>query len=120
MAVGWMTALKLVPWGDVIEAAPQIAQAAGKLLRRPGKAPQAIATPAPGASAQEQLDALRQQLARLEEEQRASAALIESMAGQQAQLVAAVGALRTGALRLAWACAVLLACVVVLAVARWI
>lgn len=26
--VGWVTALKLVPWGDVIEATPQILQAA--------------------------------------------------------------------------------------------
>ena len=30
--VGWVTALKLVPWGDVIEATPQILQAAKKLL----------------------------------------------------------------------------------------
>ena len=32
MAVGWMSALKLVPWGDVIEATPQIMQAARKLI----------------------------------------------------------------------------------------
>ena len=32
MAVGWVTALKLVPWGDVLEATPQILQAAKKLL----------------------------------------------------------------------------------------
>ena len=38
--VGWVTALKLVPWGDVIEATPQILQAAKKLLgaTRKGKA----------------------------------------------------------------------------------
>ena len=32
MAIGWMTALKLVPWGDVIEATPQILQAARRLM----------------------------------------------------------------------------------------
>ena len=32
MAVGWVTALKLVPWGGVIEATPQLLQAARKLM----------------------------------------------------------------------------------------
>ena len=39
MAVGWMSALKLVPWGDVIEATPQIMQAARKLISNTRKAP---------------------------------------------------------------------------------
>ena len=32
MAAGWVAALKLLPWGDVIEATPQSLQAAKKLL----------------------------------------------------------------------------------------
>ena len=38
MAVGWVTALKLVPWGDVLEATPQILQSAKKLLAPRAKA----------------------------------------------------------------------------------
>jgi hypothetical protein len=36
--VGWVTALKLVPWGDVIEATPQILQAAKKRCAMTGLA----------------------------------------------------------------------------------
>ncbi|MDP3225514.1 MAG: hypothetical protein Q8M96_20455, partial [Rubrivivax sp.] len=31
MAIGWMTVLKLVPWGDVIKNAPAVAEGARKL-----------------------------------------------------------------------------------------
>ncbi len=34
MPIGWLTALKLVPWGDVIEATPQAVKAARALLQR--------------------------------------------------------------------------------------
>ena len=34
MAISWIAALKLVPWGDVIEAAPHVLKAAKGLLRR--------------------------------------------------------------------------------------
>ena len=34
MAISWITALKLVPWGDVIEATPQVVKAAKSLLRK--------------------------------------------------------------------------------------
>lgn len=32
MAIGWLTALKIIPWGDVIEHAPKVLNAARKLL----------------------------------------------------------------------------------------
>jgi len=34
MAIGWLTALKIIPWGDVIEHAPKVLNAARKLLDR--------------------------------------------------------------------------------------
>ena len=34
MAIGWLTALKLVQWGDVIEATPQAVKAARALLQK--------------------------------------------------------------------------------------
>ena len=99
----WMTALKLVPWGDVIEATPQILQAAKKLMGKTGadRADPAASgslttgddntSPAPHAV---QLQQLRDRVAQLEQEQRDSAALIQSLAEQNAVVIKAVEALR--------------------------
>ena len=43
MAIPWIAALKIIPWGDVIEHAPKVLNAARKLLDK-NKAP---ATPVP-------------------------------------------------------------------------
>jgi hypothetical protein len=113
MAV-WLTALKLVPWGDVIEATPQILQAAKKLM---GKTRASSAEPLAGALAdagvsastplEAQVQGLAQRVALLEQEQRDSAALIESLAEQNAVVVRAVEALRKRSQRLAAAVGVL-------------
>ena len=101
MAVGWMTALKLVPWGDVLEATPQILQAARRLLGSTRPTPGGTATtPTAPASAASQIDTLQQQVLALEAEQRASAVLIQSLAEQNAQLVSAIDALRVRGQRL--------------------
>ena len=34
MAITWLTALKVIPWGDVIQHAPKVLSAARKLLDR--------------------------------------------------------------------------------------
>ena len=104
MAISWITALKLVPWGDVIEATPQVVKAAKSLLRKKD-AEQAVG--AQPAAAGEPLAAPQ------------SLELIEKLAEQNAQIVATVGALRTGAQRLAWACAILGACVAGLLIHAW-
>ena len=107
----WMTALKLVPWGDVIEATPQILQAAKKLMVKTGAnntqpAAGTLTTgddnpsPAPHAV---QLQQLRDRVAQLEQEQRDSAALIQSLAEQNAVVIKAVEALRQRNQRLTWA-----------------
>ena len=114
MAVGWVTALKLVPWGDVLEATPQILQAAKKLLgsTRQGTADAAAGTLAgPGDAATPpvalQLQQLRERVARLEQEQQESAVLIQSLAEQNAQVVQAVEVLRLRNQRLTAAIALL-------------
>jgi len=99
MAVGWMTALKLVPWGDVIEATPQILQAARRLLGQTQKGPATTAAPLPNGT-EDGLAALRQRVQALEAEHQASAVLIGSLAEQNAQLVRAVDALRVRSQRL--------------------
>ena len=112
MAAGWVAALKLVPWGDVIEAAPQILQAAQKLLgsTRQGSSDAAAGT-LTGADAAApvavQLQQLRERVAQLEQEQQESAVLIESLAEQHAQVVRAIQALRLRNQRLTAVLAVL-------------
>ncbi|MCZ8092704.1 MAG: hypothetical protein O9331_04370 [Acidovorax sp.] len=100
--VGWVTALKLVPWGDVIEATPQILQATKKLLgaTRKGKA-DATATGSIADAGTEttlptdvQLRHLRERVLQLEQEQLDGAALIQSLAQQNAQVIQAVEDLR--------------------------
>ena len=117
MAAGWITALKLVPWGDVIEATPQILAAAKKLLgaSRGGGAgasgaPAAENAPASlSATPEAALRQLQERVDRLEQEQQASALLIQSLAEQNAQVVQAVEALRQRSQRLVGAIAVLAA-----------
>ena len=84
MAAGWVAALKLVPWGDVIEATPQILQAAKKLLgaTQKGNADAAAGALEGGAGGEPavpvalQLQHLRDRVAQLEQEQQESAVLI--------------------------------------------
>lgn len=114
MAVGWMSALKLVPWGQVIEATPQIAQAARKLINSTGKAQAAPPQTPHRDGTAEQLAALQGRLALLEEDQHASAALIQSLAEQNAQLVRAVDGLRRRSVQLLLACCGLGVCTLAL------
>ncbi|AOG21766.1 hypothetical protein [Acidovorax sp. RAC01] len=113
--VGWVTALKLVPWGDVIEATPQILNAAKKLLGTTRKskadAPGAASIAASGEEAalpvETQLLHLRERVGQLEQEQIDGAALIQSLAQQNAQVIRAVEDLRKRNRRLTLAIAVL-------------
>ncbi|MFN7856249.1 MAG: hypothetical protein ACK5OA_06665 [Acidovorax sp.] len=113
--VGWIAALKLVPWGDVIEAAPQILNAAKKLLGTTHKAKAGANSAALLAGASDeaampvelQLEHLRERVGQLEQEQIDSAALIQSLAQQNAQVIRAVEDLRKRNRRLTLAIAVL-------------
>ena len=121
MAISWVSALKLVPWGDVIQAAPTVLKAAKGLMKKsPEQELEDAAQAAFPASAESQTPAANagelalQEVAQLEARiqqreaaQRASNQVREKMAEQQAQIVKTVGLLRTGATRLAWACGIL-------------
>ena len=120
MAISWVTALKLVPWGDVIQAAPSVLKAAKGLMSKsseqaleeaahaaqPGAPTPSLAHNA-GELALQQVAQLEARIQQLEAAQHASHQVLEKMAEQQAQIVKTVGLLRTGATRLAWACGVL-------------
>ena len=130
MAISWITALKLVPWGDVIEATPQVVKAAKGLLRKKdgaaaeeaaaASASSRLSTPhSSGEQALQLIQSLEGRIRQLEQGQQQSAELIQQLAEQNAQVVRTVDPLRTGAQRLAWACAVLGVTVVGLVIALW-
>lgn len=110
MAIGWMTVLKLVPWGDVIENAPKVANGAKKLWQSVGKkpVPAAPAPPVPDtlgsappavAALQAQLAELQVAVADLHQQMLASSELIQSLANQNTQLIKRV---ETNRVRLLW------------------
>lgn len=122
---GWMTALKLVPWGEVVKRAPQIAdgarklwQSAGLAQKRPRTPPEEIPLPGTGPEAQA-MAALTGRIAQLERELAEASALIHSMAEQDQQLVGQVAQLRRHLRRQQAVLVVLVVALVVLAVMGW-
>ena len=109
MAIGWMTVLKLVPWGDVIKNAPAVADGARKLWDNVGRrsedapapgtaaSPTASATPLPDPSSHAALrvrvDAAEAALATLHGQMEASSTLIKALAEQNTILVLWLAAL---------------------------
>jgi len=104
MAAGWLTALKVIPWADVIEAAPGLAKSAKGFFKRtqegvPATAESAGVPPTGSgdgellAQATQRITALESSLVQTAERQQAAAALIDALASQNAGLVEAVDAL---------------------------
>jgi len=97
MAIGnIITALKVVPWADVIAAAPAIVKGARKLFSRTEQ-PSPAAPPEAGPD--ERLRLLEGRVQDLVEREQASAKLVAALAEQNALLVEAVGVLRA---RMRW------------------
>lgn len=102
------TILANIPWGQVVESAPKIAQGAGRLWEtvknrraEPAPPPQAAGeAPTPEQQLQTRLHALESQVQALQDEMRASAQLVKELAEQNAQLVARLQALQQRQARL--------------------
>jgi hypothetical protein len=103
MAISWITALRVIPWGDVIEHAPKVLAAARKLLDKQKAPPAPVPTSPPLDPAAEppSLGELRNRLieARQWLDQQAAAQqqltqTVSELAEQNARLVAAVELLR--------------------------
>ncbi len=99
MAIPWLLALKVIPWADVIEATPALVKGARKLFKRsqdeaaeiaelPSTPPQSLP------EALERLQKMETELGGLSRQQAESAALLQSLAEQNARLVEAVEMLR--------------------------
>lgn len=111
MAIGWLSALKVVPWSDVISNAPLVADGAKKLWGAVAKktglsvaeeAPQTTGEPDQSLTLDQlnqRVIALNNGLQILQEQMAASTELISKMAEQNAQLIARLDALKV---RLRW------------------
>lgn len=100
MSISLLGAVKAVPWGDVIAAAPGVVQGANALWDRVAKKrPKGDADPPPtaapaGSTVDVRLVALERIVAELQKEALASSQLIRSLAEQNVQLVRAIEVLR--------------------------
>ena len=102
MAIPWLSALKVIPWGDVISHAPGVLEKARDLMaRKPADAaPQPMATP----NAHDELPSLGElknrlldaslQIEGLQQRQAELIQTVSELAEQNAALVSAVGSLR--------------------------
>lgn len=104
MALPWLLALKVIPWGDVIEHAPKVLNAARKLMDRqksPDASPVAATpmdlvsnTPPSLGELRNRLIEARQLIDQQAQTQHQMAQTLTELAEQNARLVAAVELLR--------------------------
>lgn len=118
MAAGTIiTILANIPWGQVVENAPKVADGAAKLWKavtrkKPAQSPEANATADPDVAQSEpevltkRLAAMEDHVLHLEEQMRASAELIKALAEQNTQLVRKIELNSVRLLRLATATAI--------------
>ncbi|MDD2925755.1 hypothetical protein [Rhodoferax sp.] len=96
--MAWLTVLKMVPWGEVIENAPKVAQGAKKLWSTVGKKTPLATSPGHVGAEPDEADgalaSLRAQVAQLQvasaelhQQMLESSALIQSLAEQNTQLI---------------------------------
>ena len=128
MAIPWLAALKVIPWGDVIEHAPKVLDTARKLLdqkRAQGPAePTAMddvievtsTTPPSLGELRNRLIAAQQQIDQHAQTQEQLAQTLAELAEQNARLVGAVEVLRKRTRLLLWGVAVLAVVVVALTI----
>ena len=116
MALPWLLALKVIPWGDVIEHAPKVLNAARKLMDRDKTAlpPGPRAEPLDLGQAPPSLGELKNRLVEARQlidqqavVQEQMAQTLAELAEQNARLVSAVDVLRKRTRLLLWAAALL-------------
>lgn len=131
MPIPWMLALKVIPWGDVIEHAPKVLNAARKLIdKKPsannidGPAPARevldaqAATPPSLGELKNRLITAQQQIDHQAQVQEELAQTLAELAEQNAQLVGAVEVLRTRTRMLLWGMGALLVGLVIFGLLR--
>lgn len=104
MAFGWITALKIIPWKDVLESAPHIVKAAKKLYAgtranasNPSEAPDSPTETSDSenlGSLDSRLHHIESKILQLSDEKESSVELIRSLAKQNVRIVEAIEILR--------------------------
>lgn len=94
MAIDYLTALKMIPWDDVVRNAPSIIDGSRKLWKAVTHGSQPAAT-----SMESRVSSLENEVSELKQELISSADLIKSLAEQNSQLVQAISVLQ-GRMRL--------------------
>ena len=113
MAISWMAALKVVPWGKVMEHAPQVLEKARGLIdkHRPGATVAEANTPAPSAETGEvpslgelknRCLALQVQSEQLRQTQQQMAQTMADLAEQNASLMGVVDRMQSRLRLLGW------------------
>ena len=115
MAIPWLMALKVIPWGDVIEHAPTVLKAARKLMDRQPREAAGHAGTTTSVSAVPSLGELKNaliaahgQIERQAQTQRELTETLAELAEQNARLVSTVEVLRLRTRVLVWAGAAVL------------
>ena len=121
MPINWIAAFKIIPWTDVIAAAPTVARTARDLWRGMSKAKTADTVPSPenaggGASTpEEELRALRAELTDTRGQLLSMSEVLRALAEQDEQLIAAIEVLRVRTRVLAFvSVALVVACAVLI------
>lgn len=108
MAIGWSSVLQVVPWTEVINNAPRIAEGAKKLWKAAsgkGAPASGAGIPAPEQPLQARLAEMEAAMRDLQAELLASSELIQALAEQNTQLIRRVEANRVRLTQLAAALA---------------
>jgi hypothetical protein len=124
MAFSWITAFKIIPWTDVIAAAPTVARTARDLWRGMSKSrgdeppgnPAGAATGGTTQTPEAELTALRADLDETRTQLLVSSEVLRALAEQDEKLIAAIEVLRVRTRVLAIVCVALVATCAVLLV----
>ena len=118
MAIGWISALKVIPWKDVLEAAPGMVKGAKRLFTAAkteanshsvdDSSPTTVSFDAEGlANLDSRVRHLQAKIVELNTEQSSSAKLIKSLAEQNARVVNAIEVFRVRIKILIYVCLLL-------------
>lgn len=128
MAIGWMTALKIIPWADVLESAPHIVKAAKRLFSATKADASIFAESSAGSSTSaagnslanldKRIRLIETRIVELSDEQKSSTELIKSLAEQNALIVEVIEVFRVRVKLLFIACITLIG--VVTALVFWL
>ena len=108
MAAGTViTVLSNIPWGQVVDAAPKVAEGASRLweaaknFRKPKTVPETSVQPTEAEQLQGRLSALEGSIQELREQMQASAGVIKDLANQNALLIQRIEVARLRLVRIA-------------------